>query len=206
MIIDRALYLRRSIRRKLVFHLVSIIVIHIWFYNYLRIFGQAYQWPPLLFYFFKCIYLLLSAYQIRCGYPNHVSGNCCTNGFTKMHRFTFELWVCTMFIHIFDDFEVSKISIQIFVIDFILYHLCRKHELSWIGFVAKQHCHWMNGSKWRIFSRRFLFWRYDLNSSELRHNALESYTFQKYFDFILDVPLVWTHQWRAITTNMWQQP
>lgn len=125
MIVDRALYLRRSIRRKLAFHLVSVVVIHIWFFNYLRIFGQAYQWPPLLFYFFKCIYFLLSAYQIRCGYPNHVSGNCCTNGFTKMHRFTFELYVST------DLIESSFFSIrEIFCIitDFILCHFCRSHE------------------------------------------------------------------------------
>lgn len=98
MILDRALYLRRSIRRKLAFHLVSIIVIHIWFYLYIRLFGESCQWPPLLFYFIKCIYFLLSAYQIRCGYPTHVSGNFSTNGFTKLHRFTFELYAIEFFL------------------------------------------------------------------------------------------------------------
>lgn len=93
MIIDRALYLRRSVRRKLLFHLISVTVIHIWLFNYMNSFNEASSWPPLLFYFIKCIYFLFSAYQIRCGYPNRISGNFATSGFTTINCRIFELYV-----------------------------------------------------------------------------------------------------------------
>ncbi|CAG2060849.1 unnamed protein product [Timema podura] len=31
--------------------------------------------PPQIWYMFKCMYFLLSAYQIRCGYPTRIIGN-----------------------------------------------------------------------------------------------------------------------------------
>lgn len=38
--------------------------------------------PPVVYYLFKCCYFLLSAYQIRCGYPRRILGNCLTKGFS----------------------------------------------------------------------------------------------------------------------------
>lgn len=78
------------------FHVASVIAVHIWQFHFMRLFynrpTHAATWPPMLFYFIKCIYFLLSAYQIRCGYPKRVSGNFANNGFSIMHWRVFELY------------------------------------------------------------------------------------------------------------------
>ncbi|CAH0602965.1 unnamed protein product [Chrysodeixis includens] len=77
-IIDRALYLRKFMLGKILFQYALIIGVHIWMFFVLpfiteRTFNALL--PPPMWYMLKCIYLLLSAYQIRCGYPRRIIGN-----------------------------------------------------------------------------------------------------------------------------------
>ena len=85
-IIDRAFYLQRNIAGKLTFQVILVIGIHIWLFFALPFTtGHALTlkeyWPPKAWYVFKCIYFLLSAHQIRSGYPRRVLGNCFTKGY-----------------------------------------------------------------------------------------------------------------------------
>lgn len=45
-----------------------------------------------LWYFVKCIYFGLSAYQIRCGYPTRVLGNFLTKSYNYVNLFLFQGW------------------------------------------------------------------------------------------------------------------
>nr|CAD7452211.1 unnamed protein product [Timema tahoe] len=77
-VVDRALYLRKNIVGKIVFHYILVIGIHIWMFFVLPGFTERQfnmRLPPQIWYIFKCMYFLLSAYQIRCGYPTRIIGN-----------------------------------------------------------------------------------------------------------------------------------
>jgi hypothetical protein len=85
-IIDRAFYLQKNIAGKLFFQVVLVIGIHIWLFFALpfttgHTLTLKEYWPPKAWYIFKCIYFLLSAHQIRSGYPRRVLGNFLTKGF-----------------------------------------------------------------------------------------------------------------------------
>lgn len=43
-----------------------------------------------LWYFVKCIYFGLSAYQIKCGYPNRILGNFLTKHYNYLNLFLFQ--------------------------------------------------------------------------------------------------------------------
>lgn len=43
-----------------------------------------------LWYFVKCVYFGLSAYQIRCGYPTRVLGNFLTKSYNYVNLFLFQ--------------------------------------------------------------------------------------------------------------------
>lgn len=45
-----------------------------------------------LWYFVKCIYFGLSAYQIRCGYPTRILGNFLTKSYNYLNLFLFQGW------------------------------------------------------------------------------------------------------------------
>ncbi|KAG7283178.1 hypothetical protein CRUP_000540 [Coryphaenoides rupestris] len=83
MIIDRALYLRKTVLGKLIFQVrlqcVSVTE---------RMFNQ--NFVAQLWYLFKCIYFGLSAYQIRCGYPTRILGNFLTKGYNHLNLFLFQ--------------------------------------------------------------------------------------------------------------------
>ncbi|KAG5849331.1 hypothetical protein ANANG_G00109080 [Anguilla anguilla] len=93
MIIDRALYLRKTVLGKLFFQVVLVFGIHFWMFFILpavteRMFSQN----PVaqIWYFVKCIYFALSAYQIRCGYPTRVLGNFLTKKYNHLNLFLFQ--------------------------------------------------------------------------------------------------------------------
>uniref|UniRef100_A0A673Y0J8 Piezo type mechanosensitive ion channel component 2 n=1 Tax=Salmo trutta TaxID=8032 RepID=A0A673Y0J8_SALTR len=93
MIIDRALYLRKTVMGKVIFQVILVFGIHFWMFFILpgvteRRFSQ--NTVAQLWYFVKCIYFGLSAYQIRCGYPTRVLGNFLTKSYNYLNLFLFQ--------------------------------------------------------------------------------------------------------------------
>ncbi|XP_012868179.1 PREDICTED: piezo-type mechanosensitive ion channel component 1 [Dipodomys ordii] len=93
MVIDRALYLRKTVLGKLAFQVVLVLAIHLWMFFILpavteRMFRQ--NAVAQLWYFVKCIYFALSAYQIRCGYPTRILGNFLTKKYNHVNLFLFQ--------------------------------------------------------------------------------------------------------------------
>ncbi|GIY39704.1 piezo-type mechanosensitive ion channel component, partial [Caerostris extrusa] len=92
---DRALYLRKYILGKLIFQIITVFVVHMWMFFILpaitaRDFATSTHLPPKLWYFIKCVYLLLSAYQIRSGYPTRILGNFFCKKYNYANLFLFK--------------------------------------------------------------------------------------------------------------------
>uniref|UniRef100_A0A3B3UI10 Piezo type mechanosensitive ion channel component 2 n=1 Tax=Poecilia latipinna TaxID=48699 RepID=A0A3B3UI10_9TELE len=93
MVVDRALYLRKTVLGKVIFQVILVFGIHFWMFFILpgvteKRFSEntvAQMW-----YFVKCIYFGLSAYQIRCGYPTRVLGNFLTKSYNYVNLFLFQ--------------------------------------------------------------------------------------------------------------------
>ncbi|KAG5675805.1 hypothetical protein PVAND_005679 [Polypedilum vanderplanki] len=95
-VIDRALYLRKNMFGKIIFQIILIIGLHIWMFFVLpatteRSFNS--NKPPIYYYLIKCLHLLFSAYQIRCGYPSRILGNFLTKGFTMLNFAGFKVFM-----------------------------------------------------------------------------------------------------------------
>uniref|UniRef100_A0A8C3SLQ4 Piezo type mechanosensitive ion channel component 1 n=1 Tax=Chelydra serpentina TaxID=8475 RepID=A0A8C3SLQ4_CHESE len=93
MVIDRALYLRKTVLGKLIFQVFLVFGIHLWMFFILpavteRMFSL--NTVAQLWYFVKCIYFALSAYQIRCGYPTRILGNFLTKKYNHLNLFLFQ--------------------------------------------------------------------------------------------------------------------
>ncbi|KAA0718548.1 Piezo-type mechanosensitive ion channel component 2 [Triplophysa tibetana] len=93
MIVDRALYLRKTVMGKVVFQVLLVFGIHFWMFFILpsiteRRFSQ--NRIAQLWYFVKCFYFGLSAYQIRCGYPTRILGNFLTKSYNYANLFLFQ--------------------------------------------------------------------------------------------------------------------
>ncbi|MBN3325162.1 PIEZ2 protein, partial [Atractosteus spatula] len=93
MVVDRALYLRKTLMGKCVFQVVLVFGIHFWMFFILpgvteRRFNR--NQVAQLWYFVKCVYFGLSAYQIKCGYPNRVLGNFLTKRYNCLNLFLFQ--------------------------------------------------------------------------------------------------------------------
>ncbi|XP_032467901.1 piezo-type mechanosensitive ion channel component 1 isoform X2 [Phocoena sinus] len=93
MVVDRALYLRKTVLGKLAFQVVLVLAVHLWMFFILpavteRMFSQ--NAVAQLWYFVKCIYFALSAYQIRCGYPTRILGNFLTKKYNHLNLFLFQ--------------------------------------------------------------------------------------------------------------------
>ncbi|UYV67378.1 hypothetical protein LAZ67_5000412 [Cordylochernes scorpioides] len=94
-IIDRALYLRKNIALKLGLHLIMIVIIHIWMFFLLPYFSFSSLQDSVaanLWYLTKCISFLLSAYQIRRGYPRHVLGCFFCKNYTMVNLVCFKIY------------------------------------------------------------------------------------------------------------------
>ena len=66
----------------------SIPSLHFSVFSHLRKFSQ--NLVAQLWYFVKCVYFGLSAYQIRCGYPTRVLGNFLTKSYNYVNLFLFQ--------------------------------------------------------------------------------------------------------------------
>ncbi|XP_066141198.1 piezo-type mechanosensitive ion channel component-like [Euwallacea fornicatus] len=95
MMIDRALYMRKNRYGKLVYHLFQVITIHIWFFIMdPLLMKRKLQDSAVLqgFYFFKTLYFLFSASQIRNGYPTIISYHYFWHGYTVFHRYGYKIY------------------------------------------------------------------------------------------------------------------
>ncbi|XP_061522396.1 piezo-type mechanosensitive ion channel component 2-like isoform X3 [Phycodurus eques] len=93
MVIDRALYLRKTVLGKLVFQVILVLGIHFWMFFILPTVTERrfnHNLVAQLWYFIKCIYFGLSAYQIRSGYPTRVLGNFLTKSYNYLNLFLFQ--------------------------------------------------------------------------------------------------------------------
>lgn len=100
-IIDRAIFLRKFILGKIVFQFLQIVLLHIWLFIVFplmteRSFNSVV--PPQIYYMVKCFYLLLSAYQIRCGYPTRILGNFLCKGYTYVNMVLFKGFLVVPFL------------------------------------------------------------------------------------------------------------
>lgn len=79
---------------KLTFHLLTIFFIPFWMFFLLPLSsGQSLNKTtlPVLYYMIKCIYILLSAYQIRSGYPPKTLGNCLMKTYGNLEQNLFKM-------------------------------------------------------------------------------------------------------------------
>lgn len=100
-IVDRALFLRKYILGKIIFQFLQIVGVHIWMFFVLpavteRSFNA--KLPPQMWYMVKCFYLLLSGYQIRCGYPTRILGNFLCKGYNYVNMILFKLFMMIPFL------------------------------------------------------------------------------------------------------------
>lgn len=94
--IDRVLYLRKNMTGKVIFHLFIVLYTHTWMFFILPYYtGRRLKEStlPMIYYIIKCIYMLLSAYQIRCGFPTRVLGNFIMKQYHIVSLIGFKMWV-----------------------------------------------------------------------------------------------------------------
>ncbi|KAI6200835.1 Piezo-type mechanosensitive ion channel component [Aphelenchoides besseyi] len=96
LVIDRALYLRKSVFWKLLYQFATILVLHIWIFGALPAItkteaadNKAAAW----FYVVKCMYLIVSAWQIRNGYPKLCTGNLLTHSYGLVNYILFYVFM-----------------------------------------------------------------------------------------------------------------
>ncbi|KAK2175434.1 hypothetical protein NP493_733g01001 [Ridgeia piscesae] len=100
MLVDRVIYLRRLVFGKLILQVMLVIGAHVWMFFILpsvtnRPFSK--NVTAQLWYFFKCLYFGLSAYQIRCRYPARILGNFLTKKYNYTNLFFFKIFQITPF-------------------------------------------------------------------------------------------------------------
>ncbi|XP_041848667.1 piezo-type mechanosensitive ion channel component 2 [Melanotaenia boesemani] len=93
MVVDRALYLRKTVMGKVIFQVILVFGIHFWMFFVLPSITEkrfSENTVAQMWYFVKCIYFGLSAYQIRCGYPTRILGNFLTKSYNYINLFLFQ--------------------------------------------------------------------------------------------------------------------
>ncbi|XP_072051964.1 piezo-type mechanosensitive ion channel component 2-like [Amphiura filiformis] len=101
MIIDRGIYLRKSLKAKFIFLILMVILVHAWMFFLLpKINNRKFvdNTPAQLWYFFKCIYFGLSAFQVRSGYPTRILGNCICKSYSIVNLGMFYVWKLCPFV------------------------------------------------------------------------------------------------------------
>uniref|UniRef100_A0AC35U2K4 Piezo_RRas_bdg domain-containing protein n=1 Tax=Rhabditophanes sp. KR3021 TaxID=114890 RepID=A0AC35U2K4_9BILA len=94
-VIDRALYLQKSKVGKFIYHLMTIFFIHLWLFFLLptiTLISPNLNKACFLLYLTKGIYLLISAWTIRNGYPNLCSGNLFTHNYNLFNKISFKIF------------------------------------------------------------------------------------------------------------------
>eukprot|EP00172_Hildenbrandia_rubra_P002041 Plantae.Rhodophyta-Hildenbrandia_rubra.ctg2701.p1 GENE.Plantae.Rhodophyta-Hildenbrandia_rubra.ctg2701~~Plantae.Rhodophyta-Hildenbrandia_rubra.ctg2701.p1 ORF type:complete len:1329 (+),score=139.93 Plantae.Rhodophyta-Hildenbrandia_rubra.ctg2701:195-3989(+) len=89
LILDRVIYLKRSMAWKLVLHYGSIFVYHYVLFILTSISNRV---SVKIFYMIKCIYFLLSALQIRSGFPQYTTGQYLLRNYSVPGLVAFEIY------------------------------------------------------------------------------------------------------------------
>ena len=100
-IVDRALYLRKNVLGKFIFQILLVILLHIWMFfilPYVTSRSFTDNRPAQLWYFVKCIYFALSAYQIRSSYPTRILGNFLTKKYNYLNLFMYKGFLAIPFL------------------------------------------------------------------------------------------------------------
>ncbi|KAL1518044.1 hypothetical protein ABEB36_001730 [Hypothenemus hampei] len=95
-ITDRIIYIRKFRFGKLLFHFFQVVSCHLYFFIlYPFITEKKFTKQPVVqtFYVFKCIYFLLSAYQIRNGYPLLISFHHLWHGTGLFNRYGYKFYL-----------------------------------------------------------------------------------------------------------------
>ncbi|XP_071959086.1 piezo-type mechanosensitive ion channel component 1-like [Antedon mediterranea] len=135
-LVDRAIYLKKDVNAKFIFLILLVVAIHGWLFFLLpwmsnREFTD--NTPAQIFYFFKCLYFGLSAYQIRCGYPTRILGNFLTKTYNYVSLFLFYGWQLIPFlmeIRIVMDWMFTATSLS-------LAHWCECEDIYADCFITK---------------------------------------------------------------------
>lgn len=136
-VIDRALYLRKFLLGKIIFQILSVIGMHIWLFFFVPLFGEpniSLRSPPVLYYGFKYLYFVFSAYQIGCGYPKRTIGNWLTTGFTMFNLAAFKMLerlnaFCSYRNYVyFKSMTINSISCFISLSVTCRFHLCLNYD------------------------------------------------------------------------------
>ncbi|VDM61455.1 unnamed protein product [Angiostrongylus costaricensis] len=100
-VIDRGLYLRKCVYGKLAYQLVIIVFLHIWIFfilPHLTRRAAAENTVAKALYVVKCLYLLVSAWQIRNGYPQLCIGNLLTHAYGLANMVFFKVFMLVPFL------------------------------------------------------------------------------------------------------------
>ncbi|VDK20032.1 unnamed protein product [Anisakis simplex] len=100
-VIDRALYLRKAVLCKLIYQFITIIFLHVWIFFVLPTITYQAAWlnkTAQFLYFVKCVYLLISAWQIRNGYPSLCIGNLITHAYGLANMVFFKAFMAIPFL------------------------------------------------------------------------------------------------------------
>ncbi|CAI4231889.1 unnamed protein product [Auanema sp. JU1783] len=100
-VVDRGLYLRKWVHGKLAYQLVIIVFIHTWIFFVLPLITKraaADNGVAKFLYVVKCLYLLVSAWQIRNGYPQLCIGNLLTHAYGLANMVFFKIFMSVPFL------------------------------------------------------------------------------------------------------------
>ncbi|KAK6749437.1 hypothetical protein RB195_001816 [Necator americanus] len=100
-VIDRGLYLRKWIPGKLAYQLLMIVFLHVWIFFVLPSLTRRAAMENTVaqaFYVIKCLYLLVSAWQIRNGYPQLCIGNLLTHAYGLVNMVCFKIFMAVPFL------------------------------------------------------------------------------------------------------------
>ncbi|KAL7713233.1 Uncharacterized protein QTN25_009293 [Entamoeba marina] len=126
MLVDRIIYLCRSVKAKLVLQFVTVIIYGILFFLYFPILNdkRLSKIPSLVFfYIFKCVYWVLSGIQIRCGYNFLSSGRILQKYYDYISWNIYTLYRSVPFL-----FEIRCILDWCFAHTSIQFHMYQKQE------------------------------------------------------------------------------
>lgn len=114
LVLDRVIYLRRSMKAKLAVQYVSVLVYHYFLFLHVE-FGQRQSLR--YFYVLKCIYFFVSGLQIRSGFPLYTTGQWLLRNFSLKGLIAFHIYYNIPFLWLTRtllDWAVLPTSLEIF--------------------------------------------------------------------------------------------